>query len=318
MEKKTFIVTGGNSGLGFQCAMNIAKTDMNFTVVLACRNQQKAEAAVSKMKQETKNPNIVSLTLDLASIASVRQFCTDFLNGQFPPLYGIVCNAGFNRQPLEYTKDGFEATFGACHLGHYLLTNLLLAHMQDDGRIVFVSSDMHQPPKIVCPHTPAFDSANALAYPGQNGIVSKKEMTLRYPMAKLCNILCVYEMVDRLKSETNKRITVNAFNPGLMTDTEFLPGTTNKIVYHTVRFSATLLAKAVKQLGSSVTSGKALAALVTDKKFEGVTRGYFDREKEQPIKTSGPSYDKEAASRLWIESAELVHLTQEEALLSIK
>lgn len=46
-------------------------------------------------------------------------------------------------------------------------------------------------------------------------------MTLRYPMAKLCNILCVYEMVDRLKTETNKRITVNAFNPGLMTDTYY-------------------------------------------------------------------------------------------------
>lgn len=318
MGKRAFIVTGGNSGLGFQCAMNIAKTNVNHTVILACRNPQKAEASANKLKQETDNPNIFSLTLDLASIASVRQFCSDFVKGSYPPLYGIVCNAGFNRQPLEYTQDGFEATFGACHLGHYLLTNLLLDHMQENGRIVFVSSDMHQPPKIVCPHTPAFESAYALAKPGQDGALSKKEMTLRYPMAKLCNILCVYEMADRLKNETNKRITVNAFNPGLMTDTEFLPGTTNKMIYHTVRFSATLLAKAVKQLGSSVTSGKALAALVTDQKFEGVTRQYFDRDKEQPIKTSEPSYHKEAARKLWVESAELVMLKEEESLLSIK
>lgn len=151
MEKKTFIVTGGNSGLGFQCAMNIAKTNVNHTVILACRNPQKAEVAVNKLKLETDNPNIFSLTLDLASIASVRQFCSDFVKEQYPPLYGIVCNAGFNRQPLEYTKDGFEATFGACHLGHYLLTNLLICHMQDDGPLYLSAAICISPLRLYAP-----------------------------------------------------------------------------------------------------------------------------------------------------------------------
>ena len=67
MENRTVVITGGNSGLGYQCAKNIAMKDKNYTVVLACRNIQKAASAVEAMKAETSNPNINFLELDLAS-----------------------------------------------------------------------------------------------------------------------------------------------------------------------------------------------------------------------------------------------------------
>ena len=123
MEKRTVIVTGGNSGLGYQCAKNIAMKDKNYTLVLACRNPEKAAKAIQDMKAETENENIYSVALDLASLESVRAFKELYKKESFPPLYSIVCNAGLNRTPLEYTKDGFEMTFGVCHLGHFLLVN---------------------------------------------------------------------------------------------------------------------------------------------------------------------------------------------------
>ena len=146
MEKRTVIVTGGNSGLGYQCAKNIAMKDKDYTLVLACRNPEKAARAIQDMKAETGNENIHSVALDLASLESVRAFKELYKKENFPPLYSIVCNAGLNRTPLEYTKDGFEMTFGVCHLGHFLLAKLLKgAHriqrrkVQCHGIDVFVS-----------------------------------------------------------------------------------------------------------------------------------------------------------------------------------
>ena len=185
MEKRTVIVTGGNSGLGYQCAKNIAMKDKNYTLVLACRNPEKAAKAIQDMKAETENENIYSVALDLASLESVRAFKELYKKESFPPLYSIVCNAGLNRTPLEYTKDGFEMTFGVCHLGHFLLVNEMLDMVAEDGRIVFVASDMHRPPIMMSLKAPAFTDAYKLAYLGKNEKPSGKDMNLRYSMAKL-------------------------------------------------------------------------------------------------------------------------------------
>lgn len=318
MNQKTVIITGGNSGLGYQCAKNITSKSKDYTIVIACRNKNKALNAQKNLKKESNNPNIYTLSLDLSSTESIRKSYDEFLTLKVPPLYGIVCNAGFNRQQVEYTEDGFEATFGALHLGHFLFTNLMLEQMENNGRIVFVSSDMHNPPKIVCKYTPEFHNAEELAHPGINGELSDKELALRYPMAKLCNILCVNEMSDRLKKETDKNITVNAFNPGLMTDTNFMPENSNIIAKKLLPHFASLLARIIKQKGSGVESGKGLANLITEKQFEGITRKYFDRNNETPIETSLQAQDNEAARKLWVESAELVNLKENETILSIK
>jgi len=311
MEKRTVVITGGNSGLGYQCAKYIAINDKNYIVVIACRNPQKAKNAVENLRSETGNPSIYSLGLDLASLESIRKFYYDFCKEEYPPLYGLVCNAGLSSRNTEYTKDGFELTFGVNHLGHYLLSNLLLKQMAKNGRVVFVSSDTHDPSKYFPFPAPIFTNAERLAYPEKDGGGKNNNLMMRYTASKLCNILCTYELAARLAAETASNITSNAFNPGFMPDTNLVPSAANPVV----RVAMAGLMKPFGGLGYSQKSGKALAALITDKQYERVTGKYYDRAEE--VKSSEPSYDKAAAKKLWDESAELVSLSQSETLFTV-
>ncbi|MBU5672137.1 SDR family NAD(P)-dependent oxidoreductase [Paenibacillus brevis] len=312
MEKRTVIITGGNSGLGYQCAKNVALNNQNYTVVIASRNPNKANHAVVNLRIETGNPNIYTLKLDLASIESIRNFTNIFLEGKFPPLFGLVCNAGIHHDPEKPTKDGFESAFGVNHLGHYLLANLMLKQMVDNGRVVFVSSDTHDPERFFPYDTPTFTDASSLAYPNN----SKNGSMEQYATSKLCNILCTYEMAKRLAVETDKQITVNAFNPGLMTDTNFFSPNVNPIIKIVMGSLMTTIAWILRRGSNSIKSGKALADMITESKYEQTTGKYYDRGKE--TKSSIPSYDRLAASKLWSESAELVHLSPSETILSIE
>ena len=314
MEKRTIVITGGNSGLGYQCARNIAETSNNYTVVIACRNIEKA-AATKRLQLETGNPHIYALKLDLASLESIRSFYEEFCHKKYPPLYSLVCNAGINNRGVEYTKDGFEMNFGVNHLGHYLLANMLLNQMVSSGRMVFVSSDTHKPSPPLPYSAPVFKNARILAYPEKNGEDERTVAMLRYPTSKLCNILCVHEMADRLAAETEKHITVNAFNPGLMTGTNFMAKPSNAVLRIAMEGLMSLLGRLIGRLGNSKKSGKALASMITEAQYEHITGKYYDRGKE--TESSKPSYNKTAARNLWIESAELVKLKQGETILSI-
>lgn len=134
-------------------------------------------------------------------------------------------------------------------------------------------------------------------------------------MTKLCNILCTYEMAPRLAKETNKHITINAFNPGLMTDTNFMSPIKSKIARTALLGFSTLLSIAIGQRSSSIKSGQALATLVIEPQYKDNTAKYYDRYKEKL--SSKPSYNKDSAKKLWIESAKLTQLKQDECVLSI-
>ncbi len=303
--KRTIIITGGNTGLGYSCAGYIAQNCKNYVIIIACRNIKKGSDAAEKLKEKTGNPNIFVLELDLASLASVRKFKEDYCKGNYPPLYGIVCNAGVHQHGgLKYTKDGFEEAFGVNHLGHFLLVNLLLENIGDNGRIVFVSSDTHDSDKI------RFCDAKRLAYPEKYGCVEAG-----YPVSKLCNILCTYEMVRRLKAQDIKNITVNAFNPGFMPDTglpKALPPVLNIIIPALI----SVYAVCIGTYSNSKRSGKALAEMMVGKKYENITGTYNDRGKTK--NSSSASYDKNAAAKLWCESAEMVGLRSDETILKIQ
>lgn len=96
MDNRTVIVTGGNTGLGYQAAKAIASSDAGYYVVLACRDTPRGDAAAAAMRSETGSPHITSMPLDLASLDSVRAFAESFSDADLPPLYGIVCNAGIS------------------------------------------------------------------------------------------------------------------------------------------------------------------------------------------------------------------------------
>jgi NAD(P)-dependent dehydrogenase (short-subunit alcohol dehydrogenase family) len=125
--RKKRIITGGNTGIGYETAKSLAM--MGARVTLACRDQKRGEHAVAKLREETNSFLIDVLPLDLASLRSIREFA-DLYQTKNPQLNILINNAGVMRTPgLLRTADGFEMQIGVNHIGHFYLTNLLLPQM---------------------------------------------------------------------------------------------------------------------------------------------------------------------------------------------
>jgi len=295
-NKKTIIITGANSGLGLSCARMIAGTSPEYQVILACRNKAKAERAKQDIIESCGNSNIHVLELDVSSIASVRNFVKRYKELQFPPLYGLICNAGISGMNTETTSDGYDSVFATNHLGHFLLVNLLLSSMQSTGRIIMISSDMHCPPgkELTWP------GALALAHPDNK---LKKNHMLRYSFSKLCNLYFTYELSRRL-SDINSKIVINAFNPGLMTETNFTGKHPRFLTFVVKKIFA-------DRVGSLEKSAKGLADLLTEPIYGEKTGKYFDRGTVES-KSSSLSYNLENALDLWNKSVEFTKIEHDE------
>ncbi|MBW4671484.1 MAG: SDR family NAD(P)-dependent oxidoreductase [Cyanomargarita calcarea GSE-NOS-MK-12-04C] len=309
---KTVIITGANGGLGYYCAEAIARYGQDWHIIIASRNPSKVDEAVRNLMTETEYPYIEGMALDLASLASARQFVQDFINGERPPLQAIVCNAGIQIvSDALYTEDGFEMTFGVNHLGHFLLVNLLSPHLSDRARVVFVSSDAHNPDvNTGMPH-PRYQDAKLLAFPADyvdDTDIGNTGRT-RYTTSKLCNILCAYELSRRLQKQQSK-ITVNAFNPGLMLDTQLGRDYSQAELS---AFSTTISRTVLEKAKDSKAMGSALARLILDPSLDNVTGKYFDGLEE--VQSSDESYNEKQATELWESSAALVKLSPRKAML---
>ncbi|HZC45580.1 MAG TPA: SDR family NAD(P)-dependent oxidoreductase, partial [Candidatus Acidoferrum sp.] len=159
----TAIVTGANTGLGFECARALVETH-DWHVVVACRSAEKGREAVTRLIAETRHESIEAMTLDLASLESVRSFAHNFATGSRPPLRAIVCNAATQIVTgRTFTSDGFETTFAVNHLGHFLLAQLMLPQIAPPARIVVVSSGTHDPAQTTGMPAPVYKSARFLA-----------------------------------------------------------------------------------------------------------------------------------------------------------
>ena len=134
LDGKTVIITGANTGLGKETAIE------RNAKVIACKNAERGKKAERDIRSLSKNENVLKL-LDLASFASIRKFCSEVL-AEEPRLDILINNAGIMGCPYWKTEDSFEMQFGVNHLGHFLLTNLLLDRIKEApaGRIVVVSS----------------------------------------------------------------------------------------------------------------------------------------------------------------------------------
>ena len=181
---RTAVVTGANSGLGRVAAQGLAAAGAD--VVLACRNTEKGEAAASSIRAAAPTATVTVEALDLASLASVRDFAERFAAGR-DGLDLLINNAGVMAPPRRETADGFESQFGTNHLGHFALTGLLLGRMQgrEDARVVTVSSTAHKMGKI------AFDD------------LQRQRRYFRwtaYGQSKLANVLFARELDKRLRA----------------------------------------------------------------------------------------------------------------------
>ncbi|KAI8489992.1 hypothetical protein Bbelb_323530 [Branchiostoma belcheri] len=196
LKDKTAVVTGANTGIGLEVAKDLARRGAK--VILACRNETRAEAAVAQIVQETGNENVMTLKLDLASLSSVREFSQKVTEGE-DRLDILVNNAGMFGAKST-TEDGFDTVLQVNHLGHFLLTNLLLDLLKKSApsRVVVVSSDAESAGKI------DFEDINAEksydAFPA-------------YAQSKLANVLFTRELARRLEGTG---VTTYAVHPGFV------------------------------------------------------------------------------------------------------
>lgn len=307
MEDKTVIITGANSGLGFECAKSIAASGQNWTIIIACRSLAKGEIAKQRIASDTGYSKIHVIELDLASLSSIHRFADQFAKSKFPPLKGLINNAGMQvLQGVEYTRDGFEITFGTNHLGHFLLTNLLIDKLVDPARIIIISSGTHDPDTIDGKYNkPVFLGGKQLAYPDDT---TKMSGLQRYSTAKLSNLLFAYELDRKLKATGNKTITVNAYDPGAVPATNLLGSIKNPVVRGLVRASTTLFRLFGVTVSTPRKSGAAMARLLLDPTLGQISGKYFQLQEER--KSSVESYNRTLAEQLWEDSLDLVGLTQ--------
>ena len=197
LNGKTAIITGANTGIGLETAVDFAKR--NGRVILACRNKEKGEAAVVQVKKRSGNENVVFVQLDLSSLESVRSFSSKVLASE-PRIDILVNNAGVTGCPYTKTVDGFETIFGVNYLAHFLLTNLLLGRLKEapSARIVNVSSLFYRIAKINFDDLNSEQSYSAFA---------------AYSQSKLANILLTRSLAQRLGGT---EVTVNTLHPGVI------------------------------------------------------------------------------------------------------
>jgi NAD(P)-dependent dehydrogenase (short-subunit alcohol dehydrogenase family) len=191
------IVTGANTGIGFETAAALAAK--NASVVMACRNRHKAEDAMERIRVRTPNAKLEFIELDLSSLASVERFAEAYRAGH-ERLDLLINNAGVMVPPLGQTEDGFELQFGCNHLGHFALTGRLLDLLEatPDARIVTVSSMAHRQGKM------DFDNLNA-----EKGYSAMPA----YGQSKLANLLFTFELQRRLEAAGSK-VEATAAHPG--------------------------------------------------------------------------------------------------------
>jgi NAD(P)-dependent dehydrogenase (short-subunit alcohol dehydrogenase family) len=282
LRDRVVVITGGNAGIGKETAVGLA--EKGATVVITARDQQRGATALEEIRGRTgrDDERLVVMPLDLASFASIRVFASDLL-GRFDRLDVLVNNAGLVLRQRRETADGLEMTFGVNHLGHFLLTDLLLDRLRagDSARIVNVSSDAHK------------QARNGLDFDDLQSTRRYRGFAV-YSKSKLANILFTRELAQRLNG-TN--VTVNAVHPGFVASRFGRDGDTG-------RFGdvAMLVIRpfAINSAQGALTS----IHVASSPDVDGITGQYFY--KCALATPSRAAQDDDAARRLWQVSEDLV------------
>lgn len=196
MDGRVCLVTGGNSGIGEATAAGLAR--LGARVAIVCRDEARGRAAVERIALATGREAGLLLG-DLSDLSSVRALAAE-VRARLPALHVLVNNAGVLLQKRIETADGLEATFATNHLGPFLLTNLLLDHLNASGpaRVVNVASSLHRRGRLDFDDLQRTERYNAFA---------------AYSASKLCNVLFTRELALRA---AGTGLTCNALHPGVI------------------------------------------------------------------------------------------------------
>ena len=287
LNGKTVIITGGNTGIGKETAIDLAKRGAR--VILACRNENKGNEAVNEVIQESGNNNVIFRPLDLASLQSVREFA-DYVDQHEDRVDILINNAGVMMCPFAKTAEGFEMQIGTNHFGHFLLTNLLLDKLKAcaPSRIVNVSSYAHRMGKI------DFDNLNS-----ENGY----NPYTAYGQSKLANVLFTRQLAKRLQGTG---VIANSLHPGAV-DTELQ----RHFSVRKVNILNTLMSPLLWLTFKTPKQGAQTSIFcAVDESLEGVSGKYFADCRD--TKCAKAAYDDDVAERLWQVSEELTGLSKKD------
>ena len=312
-DGKTVVVTGANSGLGYEAAREFALHGAN--VVLACRSVERGVEAGERIREKAPETSLTVIELDLADLSSVGRFAADFADTH-DELHVLCNNAGVMAIPRSETVDGFETQFGVNHLGHFALTGTLLEYLHEtdgESRVVTQSSGLHESGEI------DFDSVGRSATTSANGNAVSDDRQGEdsydewdaYSRSKLANVLFAYELHRRLRSVGVDDVTSVACHPGY--------AATDLQRRGPERAGETLRLWAMKAANAVIAQDAATGALpmlyaATEPGLSGgeyVGPGGFRNMRGHPEeqRSSERSYDEETAARLWEVSAELTGVT---------
>jgi NAD(P)-dependent dehydrogenase (short-subunit alcohol dehydrogenase family) len=280
MSGKTVVTTGGNSGIGLETAVALARAGA--TTVITARDKARGEAAVGDIRARAGSDRVDVVVFDLASLDSVRQGAADLL-ARCPRIDVLVNNAGLVLGERRETADGFEATFGTNHLGPFLLTELLLDRIKASApaRIVNVASTAHKGARA------------GLAFDDLQGTRRYSAMNA-YSKSKLANIYFTTELARRLEGTG---VTVNCLHPGTVVTGFGRDGDTSGVFRFGLSVIKPFVLNAEKGARTSV-------YVASSPDVEGVTGKYFV--KCQVRKPSKAARDDAAAARLWSISEQYV------------
>ena len=292
LSGKTIIVTGGNSGLGYESVK--AYVAKNASVFMACRSVSKGEIARKQILEIYPSANITVLELDLADLKSIRSFSTKFIQSQ-TRLDILLNNAGIMMTPYSLTKDGFESQLGTNHLGHFALTGLLLELLKKTpkSRVVNVSSMAHKQGVM---------NYDNLLYENAVDYTPLKA----YGRSKLANLLFTYELQRFFEDNKIDSMAVAA-HPGV-SDTNLFNHAAPKWVMKSLR-PLFLFMIQTAAMGALPELRASIDPFVKGGEYYGPD-GKREMKGYPIIVESIPaSHDKEDAQKLWEMSEKLTNVT---------
>jgi NAD(P)-dependent dehydrogenase (short-subunit alcohol dehydrogenase family) len=289
----TATVTGANTGLGLQVTRMLAAHGA--AVIMACRNPAKAQATVASIRESVPDAHLRTMTLDLASLASVRDAAA-WLHAEYPRLDLLINNAGGVNPRLGRTQDGFETTLGVNHLGPFALTGLVLDLLlaAPASRIVTVSSNGHRHGAI------NFGDLNA-----ERGYRVQRA----YFQSKLANLMFTYELQRRLAAAGSASIALAAHPGGARTRFgRDMPAAVRVFMSPRLRLLTSMMLQPAAA-GALPVARAATDPLARGGQYYG-PGGWGEWTGDPVLVTSVPrSHDADVQRRLWQVSEELTGVT---------
>jgi NAD(P)-dependent dehydrogenase (short-subunit alcohol dehydrogenase family) len=282
------VVTGANSGIGFETARVLA--EHGASVILACRDDGKADTAVARIAAAAPHATVTVVRLDLASLASVREAAGQIL-ASHDRLDLLVNNAGLMMPPRGVTADGFELQIGTNHLGHFALTGLLLGALLpvEGSRVVTVSSNGHRAGRI--------DFGDLQSERRYSRMTS-------YGQSKLANLLFTYELQRRLAQAGAPTVALAA-HPGTAS-TELIRHIPGPLQVLNQRLGGAFTQSA--QMGALPTLRAATDPAAHGGEYYGPSGRFEFKGYPHRVQSNARSHDKGVQRRLWQESERLTNV----------